>query len=188
MALGLINAQTNDARLLYLTDNSTWGSDGVPALGSVTSAVLQISYRDTTLDNFTTPIEIDVLSIFTAANGDTSLLVFPIEFNSAPSLDDDGVGINALPDGIWKIQYIINGTIEFPSTLELLLDMNIKTVIYRNLSTVPVKYLCANNYYTKPIDDILLEKSLHYAMEANAYVAKQSEILNILDTLERLTQ
>ena len=187
MALALTNAQTNDSKILYLTDNSTWGSDGIPALGSVTTAVLQITYKTPDLYDFTTVEEIDVISVFTAAAGSASLLVFPIEFNSVPQLDTDGIGIAQLPDGIWKIQYIINGTVDFDSPLDLLLDMTIKTKIYSELAQVPIKYISANNYYTKPIDDVLLLKCMHYGMEANAYVAKQPAILNILETLQRQT-
>ena len=188
MALSLISEQTNDAKILYLTDDSTWGSDGIPALASVTSAKIQLWSRLPDEDEFTEYDEIDVMSIFTVASGDSSLLIFPLVFNSSPSLDDTPVGISVFSDGIWKIQYTINDSVTFDSPLELMLDQVIKFEIYKKLSQLPLKYLAANNYYTKPMDDVLLQKSLHWAMEAMAYVAKQDEILETLDTLERLNQ
>jgi len=188
MALTLTNSQTNDSKILYLTDGSTWGSDSVPALASVVSASLSISYKTPDLTDYTDPIVIDVISIFTAAAGDASLLIFPLVFGSEPSLDASAVGINEFPDGIWKIEYTISDGSEISINIELLLDMQIKNVIYSKLASVPVKYLSANNYYTKPIDDILLEKCLYDSMTADAYVAKKDEILNTLEVLQRLTQ
>lgn len=188
MRLALNNSQTNDAKILYLTDNSTWGSDSVPALAAVTSASIQLWKKEPDDDDFVEYTAIDVLEVFTTAAGDSSLLIFPIVFNSGVSLDVDAVGISQFPDGIWKVQYTINESVTFDSVLELMLDQIIKFKIYKELGQIPLKYLASNNYYTKPMDDVLLQKCLHYSMEASAYVAKQDEILNTLDTLQRLTQ
>ena len=60
-------------------------------------------------------------------------------------------------------------------------------IVYEKLSTIAYKYMCANNYYTKPIDDIILLNALYESMLASAYVSKQEEILNLLDVLQRQT-
>ena len=187
MALVLDNAQTNDAKILYLTDMSTWGTGGVPSLRSVTSAVLTVAYRTSTMESFSDEVTIPVTDVFTAANGDPSLLVFPIVFTNAPALSTSLVKGDALPDGIWKIQYTINDTVTFESPMDLLLDNVIRSIIYKKLATIPMKYLCSNNFYTSKIDDIVTIKALHWSMEAGAYVAQQSNLLDILETLQRQT-
>jgi hypothetical protein len=191
MALELISSQSNDAKILYLTDNSTWGTDGLPELSEVVSASIQLWKQEPDDDDFVEYDSIVVTSIFTAAAGDSSLLIFPFEFNTTPGLNYSPAGINVFPDGIWKVQYTITDSsesYEFASPAEIMFDQIIKFKIYKDLSQIPLKYLSANNYYTKPMDDVLLEKCLHYSMEASAYVAKQDEILETLDTLQRLTQ
>lgn len=185
MGLGLTNSQTNDAKILYLSDNSTWGSDGVPALGTVTSASLIISYKTPDLDDYTADLVIDITQVFTDAAGDETLLVFPLTFGSQPELNTSPIGVNSFPDGIWKITYEVSDGTTVSKLVELLLDMQIKTKIYSDLATIDVKYTCANNHYTKPIDDVLLSWVQYLGMGANAYIAKKEEVLNILETLQR---
>lgn len=189
MGLVLTNAQTNDAKILYLTDASTWGSDGLPAYTSVTEASLSIYYKDPDNPTGTTTTVIDVIDIFTSAQS-ASDLIFPIVI-SGGSIGTADSGIDQLPDGIWVIQYDIvwpGGSADFDSPLELLLDGIIKSEIYKDLATVNYQYLCSNNYYTKPIDDTLLLYCLRQSILANAYVAQQSNIINAIETIQLLLQ
>ena len=190
MGLALNSQQTNDAKILYLTDASTWGSDGLPAYTDITDAVLTISYKDPDYPAGTDSYIINVFDVFEAASA-ASDLVFPIIFNTQPALSISATGINQLPDGVWSIQYTLTysgGDITFPSPLEILVNGVIDAEVYKQLSTVLTKYLCSNNYYTKQIDDINLLFALNEGMKANAYVAQQSAIIKHIDTPERLIQ
>lgn len=192
MSLILLNTQTNDAKVLYLTDASTWGlgDPALPAYTAVSSASLSIYYKTPDYPDGTTPVTIDIISVFNAALS-ASDLIFPIVMGSVPALDADAVGINEFADGIYIISYTVSdgvSTWTFDSALELLVDGVIKVEIYRQLGQIPLKYVASNNYYTKPMDDILLLKCLHYSMEADAYVAKKEQLLETLDTLQRLTE
>jgi hypothetical protein len=190
MALILTSTQTNDAKVLYLTDGSSWGSDSVPAYTDVTDAYLTISYKDPDYPTGTTDTIVNIFDVFDNANS-ASDLIFPIVFNTAPALSVAGTGVNQLPDGVWSIQYTIEyvgGPKSFDSPLEILVNGVIDAEVYKQLSTVLTKYLCSNNYYTKQIDDINLLFALNEGMKANAYVAQQSSIIKHIDTLERLIQ
>lgn len=186
MGLVLNNQQTNDAKILYLTDESTWDDGDLPVYTAITDAYLDIYYR--TPDGISEIYNINVTNIFTGA-ASVDDLIFPIT-----SIDVGLGGDVVLPDGIWTVAYTVtDGTgtggdpWSFDSDLELLLDAIIKVEVYRQVSTIVTKYYCSNNYYTKPIDDILLIKGLYDSMLASAYVAKQDEIINILEVLQRQT-
>lgn len=182
MGLALENSQTNDALTLTLTDASTWGVD-LPAYTTVTSAILTLTYKTPSNTSGSTTYTKNVTSIFTGASS-TSDLVFPIT-----SVDVGLGGGVQLPDGIWTVTYTVianSTTYTFDSDLELLLDAIIKAEVYKKVATMSSLYFANNNYFVKPIDDILLLNSLYEAMLKSAYVAKQTEILNILDVLQRL--
>jgi len=189
MSLVLLSTQTKDAKIMYLTDNSIWDDGDLPTWGSITSASLEISYKTPDIPDGTQVYTKDITSIFTGASSQSNL-VFPV------TSSDIGLGGNAqLPDGIYSINYIVsNGTgtggdpWSFDSNLEILNSNIIKAEVYKRVGTIAYQYYCNNNYYTKPIDDDLLLQSLYDSMVANAYVAKQAGILNILEVLQRQTQ
>lgn len=189
MGLVLNNEQTNDAKILYLTDASTWGSDGIPVFATfkadMVSAYITIKYKTPANTDWTiVATNFDISGIITAATT-VADLIYPLTSVEA------GLGSDlALSDGIWSIGYYLtdSGDIySFDTDLELLLANVIKAEVYKQVGSIASKYYCANNYYTKPIDDILLIKSLYDSMIASAYVAKQPEILNILEVLQRQT-
>ena len=189
MALDLTSEQTNDAKILYLTDASTWGSDSIPAFATfkanMVSAELEISYKSTDYPDGTDSVTVDISQIFTDATDETDL-IYNIVFPIPSSLDGTETGISQLPDGVWTINYILTDNSDtYEVTLEFLLDEIIKADVYKEVAKIPLKYLCANHYYTKQIDDILLISGLYYSLQANAYIAKQDYIIEILDTLER---
>lgn len=188
MSLILTSSQTNDAKILYLTDASTWGSDSIPELADVVSASLTISYKTTSLDDYTDDVVVDITSIFEDAAGDSSLLIFPLVISDGTITTGD-TGVDVFEDGVYDITYTVSdSTTDYSLVADNYLDKNIKTAIYSELDQVNTKYLCANNYYTKPIDDILLEKSLYDSTISMAYLAKKEELLNVLELLQRLTQ
>lgn len=188
MGLALNDSQSNDAKILKLIDQSIWDDGTLPAWNTITSAILTISYKTPEIPDGTDDSLKDVTSVFTAATTQDDL-VFSI------TSSDLGLGGDVkLPDGIYSINYTVSdGTglngdpWSFDSRLETLLDAIIKFDVYRIVGSTPAKYICANNYYTKPIDDNLLIQSLYDAMQANAYVAKQDGILKVLETLQRQT-
>lgn len=189
MGLVLNNQQTNDAKILYLTDASTWGSDGLPAYTSITAAELEIYYKDPDYPDGTAVQTIDVTDIFTGASTAADL-IFPVIINSG-NIGVADSGVDQLPDGIWVIEYNVTwsgGNDSFDSPLELLLDGVLKADIYSKLATVNYQYLCSNNYYTKPIDDVLLLYCLRQGVLANAYVAQQSNIVDTIETIQLLLE
>lgn len=184
MSLKLNNTQTNDAKILYLIDASTWADGDLPPWQNITNAILTISYKTPEIPDGTEDYFTDVTAVFTNATTQDDL-VFTIT-----SVNIGLGGDVQLPDGIYSINYQVsdgNQTWQFDSRLELLLDAVIKFEVYKRVATTPAKYICANNYYTKPIDDNLLIQSLYDSLQANAYVAKQDGILAILETLQRQT-
>jgi len=188
MSLILLNEQTNDGKILYLTDASTWNDGTIPAFATfqatMVSANITIKYKTPTNTSWSSIYTYDISSIITAATT-VADLIYPITSVQI------GLGSNlALPDGIYSIGYNLTDnvtTYSFASELELLLSNIIKAIVYKQVGAIAYKYYCANNYYTKPIDDVLLIKSLYDSMIASAYVAKQPEILNILEVLQRQT-
>jgi len=185
MALILNSQQTNDATILYLTDASTWGTDGIPAFLDVDTVALTVQYE--TPDGVSVVYNFDAQTIFDAAQVavDESLLVYPITMASL------GIGATTdpLPDGIYTINYSVvdNGVTDTMDQIGILCDALIKAEVYKKVGSIAYQYYANNNYYTKPIDDVLLIQSLYDSMLANAYVAKQEEIIKILETLQRLT-
>jgi len=186
MALILTNNQTNDGITLYLSDESIWGSDGLPAFADVTNVALTIAY-ETPTETVAAMTYTNALTIFQAAQTavDESLVVYPITMLSL------GIGAAGapLPDGIWTVTYSVTsgaGTVVM-DPISLLLDALIKTEVYKKVGAIQYSYYANNNFYTKPIDDTLLIQSLYDSMLANAYVAKQEEILKILEVLQRQT-
>lgn len=189
MALSLLNQQTNDGKILYLTDISTWDDGTLPPFSSITSAQLEIFYKTPDIPEGTEVYTFDVINFFNDAL-EQSDLVFPVTFTNQPIIADD-TGINPLPDGIWFIMYTVSDGVEtwsFPSNLQILADAQIKAEIYKRVGSIAYKYYCSNNYVTKPIEDDLLLKSLYDAMLTSAYVAKHDEILKILEVLQRQTK
>lgn len=185
MGLILDDNQTNDAKILYLTDQSTWDDGTLPPWQNITSAELIISYKTPEIPDGTIDYSKDITSIFTGASSQNDLVF------SVTSVDIGLGGNQQLPDGIYSINYIVSDgvdTWQFDSRLELLLDVIIKFEVYTIVGSTPAKYVCSNNYYTKPIDDNLLIQSLYDGMQANAYVARQDEILKILEDLQRRTE
>ena len=179
MGLKLLNSQSNDAKILYLTDDSTWDDGTLPVVGDVTTVQLQIWYKTVDAPDYqSTPYVVNQAF----ANPTQDELVFEI------TSDLVGLGVDQpLTDGIYKIQYIVNSTWQFDSELELLLDALIRNEVDKKVGKIPFLYFANNNYYTKTIDDALLSQSLYDGMNANAYVAQQNGILIVLETLQRQT-
>jgi len=186
MALILNSEETNDGTILYLTDASTWGSDSVPAFADVDSVALTVQYE--TPDGVSVVYNFDAQTIFTTAQGlaDPSLLIYPITMVSLGI----GAATDPLPDGIYTINYSVvdNAVTTDMDQIGILCDALIKTEVYRIVGDIQYQYYANNNYYTKQIDDALLIQSLYDSMQASAWVAKQEEIIKVLETLQRLTQ
>lgn len=190
MGLILDNEQTNDAKILYLTDLSTWGTDGIPDFATfqadIVSAYITIQYKTSNDDDWVVVSpNYDIASIIVAAST-VADLIYPVT-GTVVGLGEDA----PLPDGIWAVGYYLTDsstTYQFDTDLELLLDATIKSEVYKRVGTIAYQYYCNNNYYTKPIDDDLLLQSLYDAMVSSTYVAKKEEILKILEVLQRQTQ
>lgn len=189
MGLSLLTEQTNDAKILYLTDVSSWNDGDLPSFSSINHAQLDISYKTPEIPEGSVVYTADVTSIFLEASTQSDL-VFPITFTTQPIVMDP-IGVNPLPDGIWIVMYTVSNGVtswSFDSNLEILCDAQIQAEIYKRVGQIAYKYYCSNNYVTKPIEDDLLLKSLYDSMQASAYVAKHDEILKILEVLQRQTK
>ena len=199
MGLKLDQKQSNDGKIFYLIDESTWGDGTLPSfqdmVANCTAANLRIKYA--TQDELNSDGTIDYID-----NGGNGFLVdiTSIIQNATTQYDlvyqvistDLSLGSNIpLYDGVYLVMYTITSdgvTYEFETDLEVLLDALIKSEVYKRVSMIDYRYLCSNNYFTKDIDDTILIKALYDSMISSAYVARKEEILKLLDVLQRQTE
>jgi hypothetical protein len=190
--------ERNDSKVLTLTDTSTgWGTDtdinftSIRALSNLTYAITAIITINTT-DSSTLYDQIDLYSLTaTTPFVSQSNMVFPIDATkltiSASALGD----INTLlPDGIWDIQYnllhYVGGawTIIHTITQSVLVYGQTKTAVYNRLRQVPDLDETGNSY--RDIQEALFYYTYLQAIEKSAFIAKKVDLLQMLQTLERL--
>ena len=190
MSLDLSTTQTNDAKILYLTDvTTTWGTDPSYDWTAVTAASLTITYNTTNNKDFGNPIGdpgivVDITSIFDAAiiSGLQTDLVFTIDSDSL-NLGSDAV----LPDGIYRVTYeVTNGATSFNLTIDIKLDQNIKNGLYTKFASLPLMEFCNCKNMTKNVDDLVLSLGLLWSTDIAATVARKANILDTFESLERL--
>lgn len=208
LTLSLSVQESNDSKSLILTDNSgegTTGWNGItnPAVTDIRSTLDYISWNNVyvitleiTRKSSTEEIVYDTINLYDL-NGGGFTTVDDLVFTITPmELLVDGVvesGVTAdskLIDGIYEIRYHGVGydwgdsnDIEYNVTL--LLYNQIKTKVYQRLRIVPEIYN-AYDSRSKEISDTLLQYVLLRSMDASAYVALEQELLNTLETINKI--
>jgi hypothetical protein len=197
LALELSALERNDSKLLTLTDVSTgWNTGGDPdftsiAIRSNNTYSLTI---DITLNTPTGVVIYDQIDGYLLGDGPFAVqsdMVFPIsatslQINSSPL----GTIDTLLPDGIWdvtyKLQHYVTGSWVDVATksVSILVYGQIKTKVYNKLRKVPKWSECANGY--RDISEASFYYTYLQSIEKSAFVARKAELLQMLETLERL--
>lgn len=184
VTLSLSYVERNDNKLITITDNSTdWGT---PTPAGITSLTLDIEI--TTSNNNTTVYDkINLLTEY-GTPATQAEMIFNID---ASYLRKDNVAMGTsstiLPDGIYKITYILDKSLATESQLieYVLMEGNARNKVYEALRTIPILYNC-NECKSKEVLDALFSYSYLNSIRAGGYVAKTEELLSQLYVLERL--
>lgn len=196
IVLGLSVVERNDSKLLTFSDTSTgWGTGGDPNVTDI-AVRTDLTYSLTlsiTIHQPNSDIIYDLIDLYTI-NGPfatTADLVFPI---SAANLKVSGSALGDtttnLPDGIYdityKLQHYVTGAwVDLYTLTEYALVYGqVKYQVYDKLRQLPILY-----EYTNPPRDILeaeLYNTFLQSIEKSAYIAKKTELVDMLETLQRL--
>lgn len=185
LSLNLAVSERNDNKVLTLTDASTgWGTGG------------DLNFTDIDDINHFLYVQINITSNANSSPIITSVVNIPGPFvtQSDITIDIDAstIGLGTidtlLPDGIYDITYYISDeldVVEYIKTLSALIIGQSQKAVYNKLRLLPIFY----NSKTCKIRDVN-EAKLYYAflrsIEKNAYIAKRTELLEMLETLQRL--
>lgn len=197
LALELSALERNDSKLLTLTDISTgWGTEGDPSYTDIEARTSQ-TYSLTlniTINTTSGITNYDQIDCYLLAEGPFTTqedLIFPI---NASDLQINGVAIGSdltlLPDGIWdvtyKLQHYVTGSWVDVKTksFSILVYGQIKTKVYDNLRKVPKWSECPTGY--RQISEASYYYTYLQSIEKSAFVARKAELLQMLETLERL--
>jgi hypothetical protein len=94
-----------------------------------------------------------------------------------------------IQDGVYEITYTLTyvNTADSPAiaTKKVLINGIVRNKVYTNLKDIP-KIYDAYDFRGKEIDDTLLQYALLKSQEASAYVALEQDLLDNLDTLQKL--
>jgi hypothetical protein len=196
LALNLSVVERNDSRLITFTDTSTgWGTGGDPTV-TVIAARTGLTYSltmDITINTSTEVIVCDQIDLY----GKGVATPFTVQSDLVFELDDttilvSGTGVgDVLPDGVWdityKVQYYTGGvwTDIDVKTFSILVYGDIKTQVYNRLRQIPNLY-SKGILMSRDVQEPLLYYTFLQSIEKSAYVARKSELLDMLETLERL--
>lgn len=194
LTLSLSAVERNDSKLLTLTDTSTdWGTPSYTDIAARTSLTYSLTL-DITINTPTATTVYDQIDCYVLAEGPftaQSDLVFPISaaellISSSPL----GTTDTLLPDGIWdivyKVQHYSGGTWSDVATksFSILMYGQIKTKVYDKLRKVPKWSDCPNGY--RDINEASYYYTYLKSIESSAFVARKTELIQMLETLERL--
>jgi len=198
IALNLSLLERNDSKLLTFTDTSTgWGTSGDPdvtaiqALSSQTYALtLSITIHTTTSSTIYDTIDLYGKGLATPFTAQSDLVFALNCSNFTVSGNPLGDSTTLFPDGIYDLTYNVQHytggvwTTLRTVTLYALVYGQVKSEVYDKLRQVPILYS-----YTEPPRNILeaeLYNTFLESIEKSAYIAKKTELLDMLETLERL--
>lgn len=193
LALSSTPEQSNDAKILSLSDNSTTWVTGSPV----------IPFPDYANNNYSIGIQIDIREPDTTTVCDeitypgpyTSMAEMVYEItcaNLAVSSVAIGTADDMLPDGLYDVTYVLrlSGVIQYTYTTTLVVLGQIKIDIANDFADVP------NNWTRKELsllsDEILVlvnplyKESNYEAIISNPYQADETKMLNIIDFLTSL--
>jgi hypothetical protein len=194
LTLSFLAVERNDSKLLTLTDTSvTWTTPSYTDIQARTSLTYSLTL-DITINTPTLTTVYDQLDCYVIGSGPfatQAAMIFPI---SAANLQISGSPLGTtdteLPDGIWdivyKLQHYTGGAwVDVASsTISILMYGQIKTKVYDKLRKVPKWSELSSGY--RDINEASYYYTYLQAIEKSAFVARKAELLQMLETLERL--
>lgn len=202
---------TDNAETYHAVDNSTgWGvpnpvvTDIVDSTDDVTvnkyHLLLDVTYTGSDAVSVTYT-QLNLYDVNGAAFIDTADLTWTIDAADLVDLSDgqsQGTDENALFDGKYDFVYQLVSNINHSSVItthsvSILLDGNVRVKIYNQLRQISTIYNSTELYvpiYHHQFKDILnvsLKKALFDSMLSGVSHSATNDILNLLDTIERLT-
>lgn len=198
VSLNYTVVERNDSKTITFTDTSTgWNTGGDPNFTSI-RALTSHTYALTlgiTITSSTSAITYDDIDLYTIAPTvpftQQSDMVFTID---ASKLKISGVAIGdsntELPDGIWDVTYNLltySGS-AFSTTRTfsqgILIYGVVKSKVYNRLRQVPNLYQLQSSY--REINEIAFYNTYLESIQKSAFVAKRTELIAMLETLQRL--
>ena len=200
LSLAFTVAERNDNKLITITDatgvyaavtnEGGWGGAPNPLVTGIdgTTHTLELFISIQTSGGVTTLY--DGIDLYALAGPFATVadLVFDIDCSM---LEDGGVALGTadseFPDGIYTFTYVYDyelGT-EISTSAAALLEGRVRNAIYELYRTIPTIYNC-QDCKSKEVLDIIFAKSYYSAMIASAYVARETELINMLAVIERL--
>jgi hypothetical protein len=194
LTLSFSAVERNDSKLLTLTDTSaTWTTPSYTDIAARTSLTYSLTL-DITINTPTLTTVYDQLDCYVIGEGPfatQSDMVFPISAADLQiSASPLGTTDTELPDGIWDIvyklqQYTGGAWVDVASsTISILMYGQIKTKVYDKLRKVPKWSELSSGY--RDINEASYYYTYLQAIEKSAFVARKAELLQMLETLERL--
>lgn len=194
LALNFSALERNDNKLLTLTDTSTgWGSPNVTDITARTSLTYSLTL-DITINTINSVIVYDQIDCYVLHGGAFTTqadLVFPIDASKLIGPNGPiGDSTVLLPDGIYDVIYKVqhwNGSSWDDVnvfTVSILIDGQIKVKVYDKLRKV-YKWSYSPDGY-RSINEASYYYTFLQSIEKSAFVARKSELLQMLETLERL--
>ena len=199
LSLAFTVAERNDNKLITITDTTGvyadpsnlggWGAPNplVTEIDGVTHTLSLFINIQTSDGASTTYDEID-LEDLSGPFATVADLVFEVDCSM---LEVDGVALGTadseFPDGIYTFTYVYDfglGTV-ISTSAAALLEGRVRNAIYELYRTIPTIYNC-QDCKSKEVLDIIFAKAYYDAMIASAYVARETELINMLAVIERL--
>ena len=188
--------EQNDSLGLVFTDTTGtstngWGNGGNINVTDINGSThtLELQLTKVTQDN---NVVYDYINLYTEFGPFTTIadLVFTISHTllKVNGVIEDGVSSTTpIEDAIWNIQYVVDRTLagENIFLLSIFTYNQVKVQVYDKLRQISPIYMSYDNR-SKEISDSLLLYGLVKGMEASAYVALEKELLNTLDTCEKI--
>jgi hypothetical protein len=186
--------EQSDNKALVISDASDWtGAPGIdPTDLDGINYKLMLRVKINTADQ---SIQYNDINLTTLESNpgpwvDSAAMVFTITPNMLVSTEqlNDIVDSSLVSDGVYYIEYSVirvSDLHEYSTTKKILINGVVRNKVYSNLKAVP-KIYDAYDYRGKEIDDALLQYALLKSQEAGAWVALEKELLNTLDTLQKI--
>ena len=214
LSLALTYVQSNDTSTLQMTDATTeagsggWGQGGnitytdtggnINGTDHTLTLDISITTSDTVTNVYDTIDLFDTFGPFATYPDDMVFEITPDLLINSVSGSALGLVADPLPDGIWAITYtVVADPLGSPSdyaSLEesILVDGTVRVKVYDQLRLIPTTYLNLNASPSNcpaylEIRNGLVKFGLFRGMVATVSNSRQNEMLDILDTMERLT-
>ena len=199
LSLSFAVAESNNNKLISVTDDTGvydaltntggWGAPN-PAVADIDGAThtLGLSITITTSDGTETTYDtIDLYDEF-GPFADVTDLEFDLDCSMLISGTTAlGTADDEFPDGIYTFDYIYDEGLgsEVSTEVDVLIEGKVRNAIYELYRTIPTIYNC-QDCKTKQILDIIFTRAYYKSMIISAYVARETELLNMLAVIERL--